>query len=274
LRIEVEDTGIGLSDEVMQSLFSPFKQAQRLAGGTGLGLFSLSRRVDAIGGRYGVKNREDGQQGSVFWFEIPYKPDLEYANNLKDLSPRALAFITTKSPRHSVANSPTVSCKFARHERKCSVGKVVIATLATSLNILLVEDTLSIQKMTSMLLKKQGHTVTVAENGVEALELITAIYEEALRGVLVPSMFDVVLMDFQMPVMDGLEATRRIRALETLLNADSSAGQPFHQLIIGLSANSDDETVQLARSEGMDDFMEKPFKAAVFNEIFEKLSDF
>eukprot|EP01034_Spumella_vulgaris_P047356 gene47356-biopygen13482 len=115
----------------MQSLFSPFKQAQRLAGGTGLGLFSLSRRVDAIGGRYGVMKRPDGKQGSVFWFEIPYKPD-------------TLPFM---------ANPPQKGLK-----------------------ILLVDDTLSIQKMTSMLLKKQGHTVTIAENGVEALERITSDY--------------------------------------------------------------------------------------------------
>ncbi len=54
LRVEVQDTGIGLSDEAMQSLFNPFKQAQRLAGGTGLGLFSLAKRVEALQGTYGV----------------------------------------------------------------------------------------------------------------------------------------------------------------------------------------------------------------------------
>jgi CheY-like chemotaxis protein len=142
-----------------------------------------------------------------------------------------------------------------------------IAPQSRGLNILLAEDTLSIQKMTKMLLQRQGHVVTVAENGVEALELITVKYEEAQRCALVPQMFDVVLMDFQMPVMDGLEATRRIRALETLMNEDVSTEQRlFHQLFVGLSANSDDETVQLARSEGMD----KPFKAAVFNEVYQR----
>ncbi len=149
------------------------------------------------------------------------------------------------------------------------------------MNILLADDTLSIQKMTCMLLRRQGHTVTVAENGVEALELIAVKYGERQGGGTV-QMFDVVLMDFQMPVMDGLEATRRIRALEAQMRDNASLRSPcgitgadvssFHQLIIGLSANSDDETVQLARSEGMDDFMEKPFKAAVLNEIWAKFA--
>ncbi len=78
LRIEVEDTGIGMSEESMASLFSPFKQTQRLAGGTGLGLYSLSKRLEALHGHYGVTHRRDGQQGSLFWFAVPYKPDELY----------------------------------------------------------------------------------------------------------------------------------------------------------------------------------------------------
>jgi signal transduction histidine kinase len=81
LRIEVEDSGIGMTEEAMTSLFSPFKQTQRLAGGTGLGLYSLSKRLDALHGFYGVKKRRDGKQGSLFWLEIPYKPDIVYAHH-------------------------------------------------------------------------------------------------------------------------------------------------------------------------------------------------
>ncbi len=51
-------------------LFAPFQQAQKNAGGTGLGLYSLSQRVTALGGRYGVRDRLDGQQGSLFWFSL------------------------------------------------------------------------------------------------------------------------------------------------------------------------------------------------------------
>ena len=59
----------------MTTLFTPFKQAQRLAGGTGLGLYSLAKRMEAINGYYGVQKRRDGLQGSLFWFAFPYKPD-------------------------------------------------------------------------------------------------------------------------------------------------------------------------------------------------------
>eukprot|EP01031_Cornospumella_fuschlensis_P025063 gene25063-30272_t len=83
LRFEVSDHGIGLSDEAMLTLFNPFKQAQRLAGGTGLGLYSLARRIEALRGDYGVYGRPDEQQGSVFWFAIPYRPDRVSAGSIR-----------------------------------------------------------------------------------------------------------------------------------------------------------------------------------------------
>lgn len=75
LRFEVLDHGIGISEEAMQTLFHPTKQAQRLAGGAGLGLFSLAKRIEALKGQYGVVKRPDGEQGALFWFTIPYVPD-------------------------------------------------------------------------------------------------------------------------------------------------------------------------------------------------------
>lgn len=75
IRITVEDTGIGIPDDVKCCLFQPFAQAQRFAGGTGLGLYSLAKRIDALGGMYGVRDRDDGQSGTVFWFCFPYRPD-------------------------------------------------------------------------------------------------------------------------------------------------------------------------------------------------------
>jgi hypothetical protein len=75
LLFEVEDNGIGVPPELMDTLFRPFKQTQRLTGGTGLGLYSLAKRIEAIHGEYGVRGRRDGQKGSLFWFTVPYRPD-------------------------------------------------------------------------------------------------------------------------------------------------------------------------------------------------------
>ena len=75
LIIEVSDTGIGVPDHMKKTLFRPFNQTQKMAGGTGLGLYSLAKRVEALQGEYGVRDRDDGEHGSVFWFSIPYRPD-------------------------------------------------------------------------------------------------------------------------------------------------------------------------------------------------------
>jgi signal transduction histidine kinase len=76
LLVEVDDQGIGLTEEQMARLFAPFQQAQRMTiGGTGLGLFSLAKRLQALQGHYGVTGRKDGTQGSLFWFAVPFKID-------------------------------------------------------------------------------------------------------------------------------------------------------------------------------------------------------
>lgn len=71
--VTVEDFGIGISEEVRSTLFQPFKQAQRMTGGTGLGLYCLLKRVEALGGMCGVGPRTDGAEGCIFWFSFPYR---------------------------------------------------------------------------------------------------------------------------------------------------------------------------------------------------------
>jgi CheY-like chemotaxis protein len=76
LVVEVEDSGIGISLDKRHTLFSPFQRAQRMAtGGTGLGLYSLRKRIESLGGECGIKDRYDGKQGTVVWFSFPYRPD-------------------------------------------------------------------------------------------------------------------------------------------------------------------------------------------------------
>jgi len=75
IRIEIHDTGVDIPEDKIATLFNPLKHAKRKTGGTGLGLFSLAKRVEALRGHYGIERRTDGVQGSVFWFTIPYDPD-------------------------------------------------------------------------------------------------------------------------------------------------------------------------------------------------------
>jgi two-component system sensor histidine kinase/response regulator len=119
-----------------------------------------------------------------------------------------------------------------------------------SLQILLVEDNLSNQKLASALLGKWGHQVLVACNGVEALEM-----HQEIR-------FDLILMDLQMPVMGGGEATRLIRARE--------AGTGVHTPIIAMTANALDGDREICLAQGMDDYLSKPFKSETLKALLGK----
>ncbi len=121
------------------------------------------------------------------------------------------------------------------------------------LSILLVEDNVLNQRIVTFSLKKYKHDVTIANNGLEAVDK----FKE--------DKYDVVLMDIMMPVMDGLEATVRIRELERELKAESRTP------IIALTANTMDNDREKCISYGMDDFMAKPFDIEKLNQIFQEL---
>lgn len=212
LRFEVEDDGIGVSDSVRHSLFRPYRQAQRFVGGTGLGLFSLSKRVEALHGTCGLDSRSDGKSGSRFWFEISYRPD-EPAEEKERLS----------------VDESSVSLSDSENK------------VDEPVTVLLVEDALMVQKMTAKALKNIGWQVDVADNGDIGLRMMK---EKKYR---------MVLMDLQMPVMDGLESVKRLRHYEL------DTGVRDRQLIIGVSANSDADTQAASIEVGMDAFLPKPF---------------
>jgi signal transduction histidine kinase/ActR/RegA family two-component response regulator len=211
----VRDTGIGISREAQGLVFDAFVQADsstsRRYGGTGLGL-SISRRlVDLMGGTLGVESAAG--QGSDFRFTLRLRR-----------APMPADEVST--PRPAPADvSPTDASTETPASRHASV--------------LLVEDNLVNQRLAVALLERAGYRVTLAENGLQALE------------VFVRSSFDLVLMDLQMPVMDGLEATRRMREHERHTGAGPVP-------IIAMTASARSEDRELCFAAGMNDFVSKP----------------
>jgi CheY-like chemotaxis protein len=264
LLFEVEDNGIGVPPELMDALFQPFKQTQRLAGGTGLGLYSLAKRIEAIHGEYGVRSRRDGSKGSLFWFTIPYRPDEVSAaaaqlsaENVDDQFHDPVPVPVSVPGQGGALDNSVQLSNVPPDTTKSKVSqKSIQSNNKAGLQILLVDDSLPILKMTSMLLKKSGHVVTTAENGEVALKVVEDRWFQE------QDVFDVILMDLQMPVMDGLEATKRLRQLEM---TRVSANLAPRQVIIGVSANSDNDAALAAFDHGINAFIAKPFSTDTFN---------
>jgi len=273
LMFEVEDDGVGVPEENRALLFQPFQQqAQRIEGGTGLGLYSLSKRVECMKGQCGIRNRNDDKRGCCFWFSIPYVPDdavdveqvpaasslalkkmdtfgSAKVHPLAPTSPRA-AFYSAPNDSHSTDNN--LSCD-EETPRPCR-SSIVENSQAS---ILLVDDAIVIQKTIGGSLRRRNFDVAVASNGLIGLNMMKE------------KRYDVVLMDLQMPIMDGHESVKRLRAFEKETNV------PFdkRQIVIAISANSDKDTISQTSASGMDNFLPKPFSIDNLLKICEDLNE-
>jgi CheY-like chemotaxis protein len=254
--LEVEDSGNETKLGDLISLFHPHKPTiQRKEGGTGLGLYSILKRVEALGGSCGVKSRRDGTPGSRFWFSFPYEPSqplLMSFSSFRDINVGGLGFPLSPTARERGGDDD------GGGEEIGGIPK----------RILLVEDSVLIQKTTSRALRNEGYVVDVARNGSECLKMVTEQQHP----------YGLVLMDIQMPVMDGIEATKRIREMERVQQSPSAMNcllsprrSGCHQIIIGLSANSDPETMTDALAAGMDAFIPKPLTAKALKQCFKRL---
>jgi len=228
LEFEVVDTGIGIAEDACKRLFSDFAQADvttaRHYGGTGLGLAISKRLALGMGGSIGVDSTPG--KGSRFWFDLPLIPAPEAA------AAEPLA-VPAGAPAEPVAAPPVVGAAVA------DPGPDFVP--AQTLRLLLVEDNKVNQKVALALLGRLGYQVDLAENGLQGVEA-------AAR-----QRYALILMDMQMPVMDGLTATRRIREL---------GGANRDVPIVALTANAMQSDQDACHEAGMNDFLAKPFDRA------------
>jgi signal transduction histidine kinase/CheY-like chemotaxis protein/HPt (histidine-containing phosphotransfer) domain-containing protein len=215
----VTDTGIGMTEEQIGRLFRPFMQADvsttRQHGGTGLGLYISQQLAGLLGGRVGVKSTPG--RGSRFELELKL--------------PQAL-------PPHELL---TLEGDLIDYERtEFLITSVSIPELSG--RVLLAEDGLDNQRLISAYLGQAGLAVSVAHNGREAVE--QALADD----------YDLVLMDVQMPAMDGITATRTLRAVG------------YTRPIVALTANVMREDLERYRAAGCNDVLAKPIDRDRFYE--------
>ena len=209
IRVEVRDSGIGMSPETVAKLFQPFVQADastaREFGGTGLGLAICKQLCELMNGHIGVSSAPG--EGSVFFFEVA---------------------------------APACSPPKARPERS--------AELSWPMAVLVAEDTPVNQLVARRFLERLGARPTVVDNGLEAVQAVQDMH------------FDVVLMDVQMPKMDGLQATRHIRALDAPANTVP---------ILALTASVMPEERTAFYDAGMTSILSKPIQLEHLREALE-----
>ena len=243
--IEVIDDGIGVPEGFEETIFKPGMQAHRRSGGTGLGMFSLSKRVESLGGTCGISARRDRKRGSRVWFTLPYTPDLVAMEEHPSMKSAATVFTHAPQPSSSPIRQSHGSGRRSSETNEESRGTLKVAK---SGEIMLVEDSLLIQKTCSRLFLRAGIKIAIANNGLECVELVKKE----------PNQYKLLLMDVNMPVMDGLEATESIRQWESSRREEADRDEQSKILIVGVSANSDSISEQEALDAGMDFFISKP----------------
>jgi signal transduction histidine kinase/CheY-like chemotaxis protein len=231
LHFEVRDTGIGIDADVQAHIFEPFRQADgtttRRFGGTGLGLSICKQIVDLMGGRIGVDSKPGS--GSVFWFDVPFAVQMP--------KPSAPQLLPQEAPRPT-AFEDIPEVRTGSH----LPGRLLVA-----------EDNPVNQQLALAMLAKLGWDCDIVENGQDAID---ALGRASYAG---------ILMDCQMPVMDGYAATRAIRVMEEV------AGHAQRLPIIALTAHAMEGDKEKCLEAGMDAYLSKPYSLQGLQQMLERM---
>jgi len=245
IKISVTDSGIGITEEQAATLFQSYVQADasiaRRFGGTGLGLAISKTLVELMGGEIGVLSRPGA--GSMFWFVLPLKAGTPA---MAAAAPAHIAAPAVEKPPAEVLGPLEPAGPVAE------AGRIAVAAPDESRpRLLLVEDNFVNQRVALYMLAKLGYQVDAAITGVEALTRLGK------------TRYQLILMDCQMPEMDGFETTRRIR--------DPDSPVLDHEVpIVAMTANAFPEDRARALASGMNDFLSKPVDQSTLSAAIEK----
>lgn len=278
LLFEVKDTGQGLTTLEKGNLFNKFVQASSKThvkyGGSGLGLFISRRLTELQNGAIGVSS-EPGV-GSTFAFYIEAYVPSEESRNEALAAAAAARLVASTDTAETVDGKRTLNLRDVRLQRHQNPGGNIRLD-----GILIVEDNLINQQITRRGLTDRGYTVDVANHGIEALDKLQRRQGVTSRPGLghnvglsgsrsnpssLPIAINLVLMDIEMPIQDGLTCTRHIRELEQSGEVFCASGGRIP--IIAVTANARPEQVMEAKAAGCDDVLVKPYRIP---ELIEKM---
>eukprot|EP00804_Cyclotella_cryptica_P027726 CCRYP_020462-RA/>CCRYP_020462-RA protein AED:0.06 eAED:0.06 QI:995/1/1/1/0.75/0.66/9/93/889 len=293
LVVECEDTGPGVPLEKYSTLFTPFAdvESNRMSHckmhNSGLGLFSVATEIGSLGGNFGVFPREDliictdsmdhdPIYGTVFWFTVPLilpkttisvgPIDVEEglkiernetietknaATKIRDqTSPSSTEFTSINDiMKRSIGESNKSTDSETTYPPESSVNLSPKNEPGRQKCVLVIDDSITIRKALSKGLTRLGFHVDEAENGLQGFHRLKA------------GPYDLVLLDFLMPILDGIDLAKKFRAWE-------QACRPwFHQYIIGLSAHANGKDAELGLKAGMNRFMSKPITLKTLKDL-------